>query len=208
MVVIGLTGGIACGKSTVSAALASWGVPIVDADQVARDVVDPGSEGLAAVRAAFGDAVISPKGALDRKALGDIVFRDPARRAELNAILHPRIAAESARRLGALAEAGHGFAIYDAALLVENGVHRGMEALIVVTARPEVQRARLIARNGGDAADADARIAAQLPLAEKVAAATWVVDNSGTMEELAERVRALYTELVLRYGPPARGTGP
>lgn len=208
MVVIGLTGGIACGKSTVSAALASWGVPIVDADQVARDVVDPGSEGLAAVRAAFGDAVISPQGALDRKALGDIVFRDPARRAELNAILHPRIAAESARRLGALAEAGHGFAIYDAALLVENGAHRGMEALIVVTARPEVQRARLIARNGGDAADADARIAAQLPLAEKVAAATWVVDNSGTMEELAERVRALYTELVLRYGPPARGTGP
>lgn len=208
MVVIGLTGGIACGKSTVSAALASWGVPIVDADQVARDVVDPGSEGLAAVRAAFGDAVISPQGALDRKALGDIVFRDPARRAELNAILHPRIAAESARRLGALAEAGHGFAIYDAALLVENGVHRGMEALIVVTARPEVQRARLIARNGGDAADADARIAAQLPLAEKVAAATWVVDNSGTMEELAARVRALYTELVLRYGPPARGTGP
>lgn len=208
MVVIGLTGGIACGKSTVSAALASWGVPIVDADQVARDVVDPGSEGLAAVRAAFGDAVISPQGALDRKALGDIVFRDPARRAELNAILHPRIAAESARRLGALAEAGHGFAIYDAALLVENGAHRGMEALIVVTARPEVQRARLIARNGGDAADADARIAAQLPLAEKVAAATWVVDNSGTMEELAARVRALYTELVLRYGPPARGTGP
>lgn len=205
MVVIGLTGGIACGKSTVSSALASYGVPVVDADQVARDVVAPGSEGAAAVRAEFGDAVMTADGAVDRKALGEIVFRDPARRAALNAILHPRIAAESARRLGALAEAGHGFAIYDAALLVENGAHRGMEGLIVVTATPAVQRARLIARNGGDAADADARIAAQLPLAQKVAAADWVVDNSGDMDALMQRVRALYTELALRYGPPARG---
>lgn len=207
MVVIGLTGGIACGKSTVSSALAGYGVPVVDADQVARDVVAPGSEGVAAVRAAFGDAVTAPDGALDRKALGDIIFRDPSQRAALNAILHPRIAAESASRLAALAEQGHGFAVYDAALLVENGAHRAMEALIVVTAQPAVQRARLIARNGGDAADADARIASQLPLAQKVAAATWVVDNSGGMDALRERVRALYTELVLRYGPPARGRG-
>lgn len=205
MVVIGLTGGIACGKSTVSALLAGFGVAVVDADVVARDVVAPGTDGAAAVRAAFGDAAMAPDGGIDRKALGAIVFGDPARRAELNAITHPRIAAESARRLGALAEAGHGFAIYDAALLVENGTHRAMEALIVVTAQPAVQRARLVARNGGDVADADARIAAQLPLAQKVAAATWVVDNSGSREALGARVRSLYTELVLRYGAPARG---
>ena len=205
MVVIGLTGGIACGKSTVSSALASYGVPVVDADQVARDVVAPGSEGAAAVRAEFGDAVMTADGAVDRRALGEVVFRDPARRAALNAILHPRIAAESARRLGALAEGGHGFAIYDAALLVENGAHRGMEGLIVVTATPEVQRAPLNPPNGGPLADADARIAAQLPLAQKVAAADWVVDNSGDLDALRQRVRALYTELALRYGPPARG---
>jgi dephospho-CoA kinase len=205
MVVIGLTGGIACGKSTVSSMLAARGVAVVDADVVARDIVAPGTEGARAVLAAFGDGVRAADGGIDRRALAAQVFHDPARRAELNAVVHPRVAEETARRLAALDAAGHGFAVYDAALLVETGGYRAMALLVVVTATPEAQRARLLARNGGDVADADARIAAQLPLADKVAVADRVLDNSGSVEALAAQVDALYTDLALRYGVPARG---
>ncbi len=120
-------------------------------------------------------------------------------RAALNAILHPRIAAESASRIQALAAQGHRFAVYDAALLVETGSWRAMEALMVVSCSPEVQRARLLSRNGGDAADADARIAAQLPLAEKERVATWVLRNDGAVDALGRRVDEVVAE-------PARAT--
>lgn len=206
MVVIGLTGGIACGKTAVSSRLQELGVRVVDADQVARDVVRPGTSGLDAVVDAFGRDVLLPDGTLDRKALGARVFGDDDARARLNAILHPRIAAESASRFAALAGQGHGFAVYDAALLVENGMHRAMESLVVVTARPEVQRARLIARDGLSAAEADARIAAQWPLAKKVAVATWVIDNSGDRDALDARVREVYALLVTSYGAPGRAS--
>jgi dephospho-CoA kinase len=204
MIVVGLTGGIGCGKTTVANLFASRGVAIVDADQVARDVVLPESEGFAAVVQAFGPDVVAPDGTLDRKKLGAVVFADENRRRELNQLLHPRIAAESAARLAAITAEGHGFALYDAALLVENGIHRAMGALIVVTAQPEVQRARVMARDAITRAEVDARIAAQLPLAQKVAAATFVVDNSDGLERLRTRVADLYAELVLAYGPPAR----
>lgn len=200
MVVIGLTGGIACGKSTVSAMLEARGVPVVDADLVARDVVAPGSEGAEALRARFGEAVLQADGAVDRKALAQKVFHDDEARAALNAIVHPRIAEESARRLAALGAEGHPVAVYDAALLVETGSYRAMEALVVVTCSPEVQRARLIARNGGDAADADARVAAQLPLAEKERVATWVLRNDGGLDALAAQVDGLVEDLRARYG--------
>ncbi|MBP6829911.1 MAG: dephospho-CoA kinase [Deltaproteobacteria bacterium] len=201
MVVIGLTGGIACGKSAVAAMLAERGVAIVDADQGAREVVAPGSDGLSEVVAAFGEGVLSPDGSLDRKRLGERVFGDEEARKKLNAILHPRIAQWSAERFMALAAEGRPFAVYEAALLVENGAHRAMGGLIVVTARPEVQRARLMARDGIDAAAAQARIDAQWPLEKKVAVATEVIDNSGDREALRAQVLGLHTRLVEAYGP-------
>lgn len=204
MEVIGLTGGIACGKTAVAQRFQARGVPVVDADQVARDVVLPGSDGLAAVVASFGADVLGPDGALDRKRLGQRVFGDDEARRRLEGILHPRIGAESFVRLGALSAEGHGFALYDAALLVENGSHKNFPALIVVTAQPEVQRARLLARDGLSAADAQARIAAQLPLARKVAVATWVIDNSGSRARLEARAAEVYAALVVAYGAPAR----
>jgi len=204
MEVIGLTGGIACGKTAVARLFQARGVPVVDADQVARDVVLPGTEGLAAVVASFGADVLAPDGTLDRKRLGQRVFGDVEARRRLEGILHPRIGAESFARLAALGAEGHGFALYDAALLVENGSHRNFPGLVVVTARPDVQLARLVARDGSTEAEARARVAAQLPLARKVAAATWVVDNSGDRARLEARVASLYAELVVAYGPPAR----
>lgn len=208
MEVFGLTGGIGCGKSTVAQLLAARGVAMVDADQVARDVVAPGTEGLAEVVRAFGAEVLLPDGALDRKALASRVFADEARRRTLNAITHPRIAAESAARMMALGAAGARWCLYEAALLVENNIHRTLAGLIVVTAQPAVQRARVMARDNATAADADARVAAQLPLARKVAQATHVVDNSAGRERLAERVAELYAELVVAHGPPNETTGP
>lgn len=202
MVVIGLTGGIACGKSTVAEMLVARGVPVVDADVVAREVVAPGTEGAEAVRARFGDAVLLADGGVDRKALAQRVFHSEAERAALNEILHPRIGAESAKRLQALALQGHHLAVYDAALLVETGSYRNFAELVVVSCSPEVQRARLVARNGGDGADADARIAAQLPLAEKERVASWVLRNDASVAELAAQVDALVEALRARYAAP------
>jgi len=196
MVVIGLTGGIACGKSAVAALLAARGVAVVDADVGAREVVAPGSDGLAAVVAAFGEGVLSPDGTLDRKALGERVFGDEEARQRLNGLLHPRIGQWSAEQFMRLAAEGRGFVVYEAALLVENGVHRSLEGLIVVTARPEVQRARLMARDSIDAAAAQARMDAQWPLEKKVAVATEVVDNSGDRAALEAQVAGVYGRLM------------
>lgn len=184
--------------------MAARGVPVVDADVVAREVVMPGTDGHRDVVEAFGPGVLSPDGSIDRKALGDVVFRDAEARRTLNAITHPRIGAESARRFSALGEQGHGFALYEAAVIIESGVHRGLGGVIVVTAQPEVQLARLMARDGAGEAAARARIAAQWPMARKVAEATWVIDNSHDRERLLGRVAALYATLVVRLGPPAR----
>lgn len=199
MVVIGLTGGIACGKSAVAALLAARGVAVVDADLGAREVVAPGSEGLAAVVAEFGEGVLGPDGTLDRKALGERVFGDEEARKKLNGLLHPRIGQWSAEQFMRLAAEGHGFVVYEAALLVENGVHRSLGGLIVVTARPEVQRARLMARDGIDAAAAQARMDSQWPLEKKVAVATEVVDNSGDRAALEAQVAALYARLATAF---------
>lgn len=204
MEVFGLTGGIACGKTAVGRVFLDRGVPVVDADAVARDVVAVGTDGLDAVVSAFGSDVLAPDGSLDRKRLGQRVFGDEAARRALNGILHPRIGAESMARLAALVPQGHGFALYDAALLVENGTHTSFVGLIVVTARPEVQLARLVERDGVTEAEARARIDAQWPLARKVAVATHVIDNSGTRARLEARALEVYAELVIACGPPAR----
>jgi dephospho-CoA kinase len=192
MRVYGLTGGIGSGKSTVAAMLRELGAPVIDADALAREVVAPGTDGLAEVARAFGPEVLDASGALDRKKLGAIVFADPAARQRLEGITHPRIAAESARRLAALAAAGEHVAFYEAALLVEKGTHAGLAGLVVVSAPEDAQVARVRARDGATEAEARARLAAQLPLAQKLAAATHVIDNGGDRDATRAQVERLW----------------
>jgi len=187
MLVFGLTGNIGTGKSTVARLFAERGVPVIDADQVAREVVAPGTPGLAEVVARF-PAVLTASGELDRKALADRVFADAQERAALNAILHPRIGAEVRARLDRLAARGAPVAIYEAALIVENGLHHGLDGLIVVNAPVEEQIRRLRARDGMTEEEARARIRAQLPAQEKVKAADFVIENTGATELLRAQV--------------------
>jgi len=187
MLVFGLTGNIGTGKSTVARLFAERGVPVIDADQVAREVVAPGTPGLAEVVARF-PAVLTASGELDRKALADRVFADAQERAALNAILHPRIGAEVRARLDRLAARGAPVAIYEAALSVENGLHHGLDGLIVVNAPVEEQIRRLRARDGMAEEEARARIRAQLPAQEKVKAADFVIENTGATELLRAQV--------------------
>jgi dephospho-CoA kinase len=190
--IVGLTGGIASGKSTVGDILRELGVRVIDADVVAREVVEPGTEALDEIRDTFGASVIGDDGGLDREALGDIVFGDEEARAKLEAITHPRIR----HRMWALADearrAGDRWAVYEAALIVENGMHPWLDAIIVVTAPRSVQRARIEARDGLSTEQADARIDAQMPLDEKVAVADFVIDNGGSLEATRRRVREIY----------------
>ncbi len=201
MHVIGLTGGIASGKSAAARLLAERGAAIVDADQLARQVVAPGQPALSELIARFGLAILTPEGQLDRKRLGAIAFSDPAARADLGRITHPRIAAASAAAIAAWTDAGARLVFYEAALLVENRAHLGLAALVVVAASPEVQHQRLVARDRLSAAEATARIAAQAPLADKLAAATWVIPNDGDHEALAREVDRVVTEIEARFGP-------
>ncbi len=186
--VIGLTGGIASGKSTVAALLREHGAAIVDADLVARQVVEPGTPALAELVAHFGGEVLDADGRLDRAALGARVFSDPGARATVNAITHPRIAQASQRAIAALVEAGNDPVIYEAALIVENNLHRALDGLIVVAVARDVQLERLMARDGVSEEEATARLAAQLPLQDKVAVADWVIDNGGSYAATRERV--------------------
>ncbi|HEX4418609.1 MAG TPA: dephospho-CoA kinase [Kofleriaceae bacterium] len=199
--VIGLTGGIASGKTTVAALLAARGAAVVDADQLARQVVEPGQPALAELVARFGAAILASDGQLDRKRLAAIAFADPAARTDLGKITHPRIAAASAAAIATWADAGANVVFYEAALLVENRAHTGLAGLIVVAAPAEVQHARLVARDRMSPDDAHARIAAQAPLADKLAAATWVVENTGDRDALEREVARIAAEIEARLGP-------
>jgi dephospho-CoA kinase len=190
----GLTGNIGSGKSTVARMLASLGVPVVDADQVAREVVEPGRPALAEIAARF-PGVIRGDGSLDRKALAGRVFADEGERRALESIVHPRIAEEVATRMAALADSGHTVAVYEAALIVENGLQQGLDGLIVVTAPLEAQIARLRLRDRMSEGEARARIAAQLPAEEKARAATVVIENAGSEAELAAQVERLASRM-------------
>jgi len=189
---VGLTGGIASGKSTVAAALQRRGLPVVDADQLARDVVAPGQPALAAVVDAFGAELLDEDGCLDRRALGRVVFSDDAKRKRLESIMHPAIGLASQQEFVRLRREGHEIAFWEAALLVETGSWRSMAALVVVSAPAVVQRARLLARDTDlTEADADERIASQMPLAEKEAVAHFVVVNDSTTDALEARIDAM-----------------
>ncbi len=200
--VFGLTGGIASGKSTVGRRFAARRVPVIDADQVAREVVAQGTEGLAAVVEAFGASVLAPSGELDRKALAAIVFADPTRRATLNAITHPRIAAATREAIARLSAAGEPLVCYEAALLVENGLADAFRPLVVVAASPDEQVRRTRTRDGASEDEARARIASQMPLADKVQKADLVIHNDGPLEALLDQADQALAAVAQRTGVP------
>jgi dephospho-CoA kinase len=192
--VFGLTGGIGAGKSTVAGLFAARGLPVVDADALAREVVAPGGPAHADVAAAWPE-VIAADGGVDRQRLRGIVFADPAARARLEAITHPRIAAAAEARLAALAADGHRLALYEATLLVETGRWRDFDGLIVVTTSPQTQISRAMARDGLTRAEVEARMRAQLPTEEKVRVATHVIDNDGARAASEAQVDELLKKL-------------
>jgi dephospho-CoA kinase len=194
---VGLTGGIATGKSTVTAMLASPSVRVVDADALAREVVEPGTPALAQIVAEFGREVLQAEGRLDRARLGEIVFPDPVKRKRLEAITHPAIRARFEKIIADLERAGwDGILIWDAALLVESGGNKKMDRLVVVTTDAATQLRRLMGRDGVSEEAARARTASQMPLAVKARYADYVIDNSGTPQQTEARVREVYRALL------------
>lgn len=191
---VGLTGGVASGKSTVSAVLRDLGAVVVDADALAREVVEPGTPGLAAVAAAFGPEVLADDGSLDRGRLGAVVFADPDRRQALEAIIHPLVRARAAQ-IEAAADPG-AVVVHDIPLLVETGQEKSFDAVIVVDVPEDVQVERAARERGWSREEARSRIAAQASREQRRAAATYVVDNSGTTEDLRQRVAEVFAELV------------
>jgi len=181
--VFGLTGGIGSGKSTVARRFVARGLPVIDADLLAREVVEPGTPGLAAVVAAFGREVLSPKGELDRQRLGAAVFGNSEQRQRLNALLHPLIRERFKERVSELDAKGHPLACYEVPLLFEVGLERELRPVVVVAA-PEARRVeRIMARDGLGEDAARARIAAQMSLDDKVKAGDHVIDNGRTLDE-------------------------
>jgi dephospho-CoA kinase len=194
VLLIGLTGGIGSGKSTVSSLLAAKGAVVIDADAITREVQQPGTEVLAAMVERFGDGILQPDGSLDRQAVADIVFNDPTALKDLNEIVHPAVGAEIARRLEE-AKGTDQLVVLDVPLLVESG-RDDLAALVVVDVDPEVAVARLVEHRRMRADDARARIANQVSREERLAKADVVIDNSGTLDELAARVDELWPRLV------------
>ncbi|GAA3396813.1 dephospho-CoA kinase [Streptomyces roseoviridis] len=193
MLKVGLTGGIGAGKSEVSRLLVSYGAVLIDADRIAREVVEPGTPGLAAVVAAFGPEILDAEGALDRPKLGAIVFADPERLAALNAIVHPLVGARSAELE---AEAGpDDVVVHDVPLLTENGLAPLYDLVVVVDASPETQLDRLVRRRGMTESEARARMAAQATRAQRRAVADLLIDNDGPLEALEPQVRTIWDEL-------------
>jgi dephospho-CoA kinase len=195
MRLVGLTGGIASGKSTFAAALRALGAPVLDADLLAREAVAKGSPGLAEVVQAFGAEVLGAEGELDRKRMGARVFSDPDARARLEAIIHPRVRALSRAELARLEEAGHPVAFYDVPLLFETRQQGLVDLTVVVWAPREVQVARLVARDGLSRAEAEARLGAQLPIDEKAQLADAVVVNDGEPGALAAKAARLLADV-------------
>jgi dephospho-CoA kinase len=190
---VGLTGGIGAGKSEVSRRLATQGAVVIDADEVARQVVAPGTPGLTQVTAAFGPGVLSPDGSLDRTRMGEIVFADAKRRAELNAIIHPLVATrmadiEQAAGPGALV-------VHDVPLIAENGLADDYDIVVVVDVPPRTQLERLVKHRGMTREQAAARIAAQATREQRLAVAGMVIDNSGSLAELDRQVGELWAAL-------------
>ena len=200
MLRVGLTGGIGSGKSEVSLRLAAHGAVVIDADLAAREVVAPGTPGLAQVAEAFGPEVLDPDGALDRERLGAIVFGDPALRAKLNAIVHPLVREwmAAAERASAAAADGDLIVVHDVPLLTESRRADGFDLVIVVDVPPEIQVERLVSQRGMTPDQARARMAAQASRDQRLAVAGLVIDNSGSLDDLDRRVAEVWADLQRR----------
>ncbi|MCL6580370.1 MAG: dephospho-CoA kinase [Firmicutes bacterium] len=211
MRVIGLTGGIASGKSTVSRALRELGAPVIDADLVAKEIVRPGTPAWRELVATFGEDILLPDGSIDRRRLGDRVFGDPAAVRRLNEITHPRIVAAIKDRLRALAAGEQGEpppgVVIDAPLLIEAGMVDMVDEVWVVVVDAETQMRRLIARDHFDEKQARHRIEAQMPLEQKLAYADEVIDNRGPVGETKAQVRRLWERVVRRTRSGGIGSG-
>lgn len=193
MLKVGLTGGIGAGKSEVSRRLAGHGAVLIDADAIAREVVAPGTPGLAQVVAAFGEEVLKADGSLDRERLGEIVFADPAKLATLNGIVHPLVGRRMAD-LESSAPAGS-VVVHDVPLLAENNLAASFDLVVVVDAPEPVQLARLTGPRGMSPEQARARMAAQATRERRLAVADWVIDNSGSLADLDRQVSSLWADL-------------
>ncbi|KAF8971914.1 dephospho-CoA kinase-domain-containing protein [Flammula alnicola] len=200
MLVIGLTGGIATGKSTVSSLLKASHIPIVDADVIARQVVEPGTSGLAKIKATFGNEVILPDGTLDRKKLGSIIFNDEVKRKKLNKIVHPAVRKAMLWQMLGYWIRGYKYCIMDVPLLIEGGLWQWVGLVVVVYCSDELQLQRLMQRDGSSREEASARLNSQLPISQKVPYADIVIDNSGTKQELETQVVSLIRRLEDRAG--------
>ncbi len=204
---VGLTGGIGTGKSTVSRMFRDLGCLIIDADLLAREVVEPGEPAYAKIVTEFGKQILDAEGQIDRKKLGTLVFGDPAKRRRLEGFTHPEIRQRQAAILAELTTEGfEGIAIFDAALLVEMGGAKNMDRLVVVYADPGTQLKRIMLRDDISEAEARRRLRSQMPLSLKVKQAHYVVDNSGGREETERRVREVHQALLadleaLQAGP-------
>jgi dephospho-CoA kinase len=204
-VLFGLTGGLASGKSSVAARWKARGLPIIDADVMAREIVAPGTSGLAEIVAAFGPDVLLPDGSLDRKKVATIVFADSDARKKLELITHPRIAAAMLKRAGELEAADEVLGCYEAPLLVERGFADLCRPLVVVAIDERTQIERAMARDQLTEDEVRARLAAQLPLSAKVAVADYVIDNSGDLESLVAKADGVLDAICTKTGvDPAR----
>lgn len=205
MLKVGLTGGIGAGKSEVARLLTECGAVLIDADRIAREVVAPGTPGLAAVVEAFGEDVLTADGSLDRAELGSIVFADQEKLAVLNSIVHPLVAARS----GELEEAAdeNAIVVHDVPLLTENGLAPQYDLVIVVDADPATQLDRLVGLRGMTEEDARARMAAQATREQRLAIADIVIDNDGPLHQLEQRVKQVWSELVRRARARERSSG-
>ncbi len=193
--VLGVTGGIATGKSSVADMFGELGAVVVSADELARQAVAPGTDALHSLVDRFGREILAGDGSLDRAALAAVVFNDDAARAELNRITHPAIARLAEQRLAGLRGEGHALIVYEAPLLFEAGAEARVDRVLVVTAAPALQLQRLMARDDIGRDEALAKIAAQMPLPDKVARADYVIDNSGSMAETKAEVELLFKDL-------------
>jgi dephospho-CoA kinase len=202
--VLGLTGGIASGKSTIADIFRQFGAVVVSADALAREVVRPGSAVLSAIAAHFGRGVLDETGNLNRKAMADLIFKDSDARFVLNRMTHPAIAKLASRKFDELKRSGIRLIVYDAPLLFEAKAEKQVDKVLVVTLDREQQLRRLQKRDGISLEQAGERLAAQMPLSEKVARADYLIDNSGSLEEARRQVRELMDRLGMNLGIPSK----
>jgi dephospho-CoA kinase len=198
--VFGLTGGIGAGKTVVGRVFRRAGIPVIDADEVARNLLAPGTALSVSVVETFGEGILGPDGRIDRAALGRRVFPDPAALATLNRLTHGAVLDVLGTRLGILAEMGVPIAVVEAALIVDVDLHRDLDGLVVVSAPDASRIARAASRDGASPADVRARAASQVPEAERLAAARWVIRNEAGLEELTDQAIHVAVELARERG--------